>query len=110
MSATYEIFRGKDGQFYFRLKAGNGEKILASEGYTTKANCQNGIDSVKANASNDARYKKLTATNGQHYFTLTASNGQVIGRSETYTSTQGRDAGIASVKANGPGATVVDLS
>ncbi|MGS9811931.1 DUF1508 domain-containing protein, partial [Pseudomonas aeruginosa] len=49
MSAKYEIFLGTDRQYYFRLKAPNGEKILASEGYTTKANCQNGIQSVKVN-------------------------------------------------------------
>ena len=56
MSAKYEIFLGTDRQYYFRLKAPNGEKILASEGYTTKANCQNGIQSVKVNSPHDANY------------------------------------------------------
>jgi len=39
-----------DGQFYFTLKAENHEIIATSEMYTTKQNCQNGIDSVKTNA------------------------------------------------------------
>lgn len=110
MSAKYEIFLGTDRQYYFRLKAPNGEKILASEGYTTKANCQNGIQSVKVNSPYDANYKKLTAVNGQYYFTLHAGNSQVIGKSEMYTSTQGRDGGIAAVKAYGPTAQTVDLT
>jgi uncharacterized protein YegP (UPF0339 family) len=46
MSAKFEIFLGTNRQYYFRLKAPNGEKIFASEAYTTKVNCQNGIQSV----------------------------------------------------------------
>ena len=110
MSAKYEIFLATDRQYYFRLKAPNGEKILASEGYTTKANCQNGIQSVKTNSPYDANYKKLTSINSQYYFTLHASNGQVIGKSEMYTSAQARDGGITAVKAYGPSAPVVDLT
>lgn len=33
---SFEIFIGTDGQFYFRLKAENGEIIASSQGYTTK--------------------------------------------------------------------------
>lgn len=110
MSAKFEIFLGSNRQYYFRLKAPNGEKILASEGYTTKANCQNGIQSVKAHAPYDVYYKKHGSTNGQYYFTLNASNGQVIGTSETYTTSQARDGGIAAVKAYAPTAPTVDLA
>lgn len=46
----YEIFLGQDKQFYFRLKAKNGEPILASEGYTAKESCNKGILSVGKNA------------------------------------------------------------
>ena len=46
----FEIYIDKAGEFRFRLKARNGEIILASEGYTTKANCKNGIESVRKNA------------------------------------------------------------
>ena len=45
----FEIYLDKKGEFRFRLKATNGEKILASEGYTTKANCKKGIESVVKN-------------------------------------------------------------
>ncbi len=37
----------KNGEYQFNLKADNGQVILTSEGYTTKASCLNGIESVK---------------------------------------------------------------
>lgn len=46
----FEIFTGKNGQFYFRLKAGNGEIIAQSQGYATKSAAQNGIESVRRTA------------------------------------------------------------
>lgn len=103
---TFVIKTGTNGQYYFSLKAGNGQKILASEGYTTKSACQNGIDSVKVNAKEDGRYDKKTSTNGKYYFNLKAANGQIIGTSEMYESESGRDNGIASVKTNAPDANV----
>ena len=46
----FEMYADKAGEFRFRLKARNGEIIAVSEGYTTKAACENGIESVKKNA------------------------------------------------------------
>jgi len=102
----FVIKTGSNGQYYFSLKADNGQKILASEGYTTKASCQNGIDSVKANAKADSNYERKNSSNGKYYFNLKASNGQIIGTSEMYESSSGRDNGIESVKSNAPGAKV----
>lgn len=47
----FEIYRDRAGKYRFRLKARNGEIIAVSEGYTAKASCENGIDSVRKNAS-----------------------------------------------------------
>ncbi len=46
----FELYADKAGEFRFRLKAKNGEVIATSEGYKTKASCENGIQSVKKNA------------------------------------------------------------
>ena len=46
----FEVYADKKGEFRFRLKATNGEVILASEGYVKKASCLNGIESVRKNA------------------------------------------------------------
>ena len=45
----FEIYLDKKGEYRFRLKARNGEPILASEGYTAKTGCKNGIESVREN-------------------------------------------------------------
>ena len=52
MSRTgkFEIRRSSDGQFYFVLKAENGEIIARSERYASKQGARNGIDSVRRNA------------------------------------------------------------
>ena len=46
----FELYRDKAGCFRFRLKARNGEIIAVSEDYTSKAACENGIESVRKNA------------------------------------------------------------
>lgn len=104
----FVIKKGSSGQFHFNLKAGNGETILTSEHYTTKAACYDGIESVKKNAKNDSNYDRRTATNGKYYFNLKAGNGQIIGTSQMYETTAGRDKGIESVKDNAPDAPVVE--
>lgn len=105
---TFVISKRKNGEFQFNLKADNGQVILTSEGYTTKANCNNGIESVKKNSVEDARYERKTSSNGKFYFNLKATNGQVIGTSEMYESENGRENGIESVKKNAPDADIQD--
>lgn len=50
MAAKFELYQDKAGEYRFRLKAGNGETIAASEGYKSKASALNGIESVRKNA------------------------------------------------------------
>lgn len=106
----FEITTRKNGEFQFNLKAGNGQIILASEGYTSKAACQNGIESVKKNAQDDSKFERKTSSNGKPYFNLKATNGQVIGNSELYETESSRENGIESVKKNAPDADVSDQS
>ena len=46
----FEVYIDKAGEYRFRLKATNGQIIAVSEGYTAKASCLNGIESVQKNA------------------------------------------------------------
>jgi len=103
---TFLITKRKNDEFQFVLKAGNGEIILTSEGYSSKANCTNGIESVKRNSQDDSQFEKKEAKDGRTYFNLKATNGQIIGSSQMYASVSGRDNGIESVKKNAPGAEV----
>ena len=96
-TARFQVFRGLDGQYYFHLRAGNGEIVLQSEGYTRKASALDGTASVSNWGSDSARYTVKDAANGQAYFTVTASNGQVVGVSETYASRANAERAAASV-------------
>ena len=108
MAGKFVVFKGKDGQDYFRLKAGNGQVILSSEGYKTRKACANGIESVRKNSQDPARFECREAKDGRTYFVLKASNGQEIGRSQMYKSTSGCSDGMKSVARSAADATVVE--
>ncbi|MFM2056025.1 MAG: hypothetical protein RLY71_410 [Pseudomonadota bacterium] len=110
MSGKFEISLSKNDKYMFNLKAGNGQVILSSQMYESKAGALNGVESVKTNGADDARFERATSSAGQPYFTLKAANGQVIGRSEMYSSAAAMENGIQSVKNNAPAASVVDLT
>lgn len=109
MNGKFELKQAKDGQYMFNLKAGNGQVILTSELYTTKAAAENGIASVKKNALEDAHYVRTENKNGEPYFKLKAVNGQDIGRSEFYSSKAAMENGIESVKKNAPDAITTEV-
>ena len=110
MAAKFEIMKSKNGQFFFRLKAANGQIILSSEQYKSKASVQGSIASVKTNSKKDGNFERKASKNGQPYFVLHASNGEPIGSSEMYKSNSSMENGIASVKTNAPKAAVKDLT
>jgi len=106
----FVISKRKNGEFQFNLLAGNGQVILASEGYASKPSCMNGVKSVMKNAADVKMFDSKVAKNGKFYFSLKATNGQVIGNSEMYESQANCENGIASVKKNAPDAKIDDLT
>ena len=109
MISKFQIKRASDGQFYFNLKARNGEIILTSESYRTESAVKNGIESVRLNAPRDELYERKIARPDKYYFLLKAENGEVIGSSEIYSSKKTMENGIASVKENTANAEALDL-
>ena len=87
MPAKFEIFKDKKGEFWFRLKATNGEIIATGESYPTIAGCKKGIASIQRNApeapivdttAETAANKKSAAkvkTSTQKKFALKATAG-----------------------------------
>lgn len=108
MAGKFECFRDKSGGYRFRLVAGNGETILASESYKAKASCAKGIESVRKNSADPNRFVKNKTSSGKFRFNLTATNGQVIGTSQNYSTEAGCDNGMKSVANNAPGASIDD--
>lgn len=106
--------------FKFTLKATNGQPILESEVYTTKAACLNGIESIKNNCVGGVedqtvesvvevkhpKFELYQDKAGEYRFRLKAKNGEIIGTSEGYKTKASAENGIESVKNNAPEAEI----
>jgi uncharacterized protein YegP (UPF0339 family) len=110
MAGKFELKKSKNDKYFFNLLAGNGQVILTSEMYESKASALKGIDSVKKNSPDDAHYARSNGKDGSPYFTLKAANNQVIGQSQMYSGETARDGGIESCKTNALSAILIDLS
>ncbi len=109
MAGTFEVYADKAGEHRFRLKASNGETVLASEGYSAKSGATDGIESVKANAGTASQFELFQGKDGKHRFNLKAKNHQVIGTSQSYDSADGAKNGIAAVGRAAAGAKTVEV-
>jgi len=108
MTGTFEVYKDQAGEFRFRLKSGNGQILLASEGYKNKGSCLNGVDAIRRNAQQDALYERKHTQAGKFSFNLKATNGQVIGSSSSYDTPIARDAVVQTVKVVAPSAALND--
>lgn len=110
MAAKFELYTDKAGEFRFRLKAGNGENIGASEGYKAKSSALNGIESVKKHAQDLSLFDIFEGKNNKYYFNLKARNHQVILSSQGYASEAGAQKGTEAVQRAAAEATLHELS
>ncbi|MDP3677703.1 MAG: DUF1508 domain-containing protein [Methylotenera sp.] len=61
MAGKFELKIAKSSQIHFNLLAGNGQIIMQSEMYESKASALNGIASIQKNTADDARYDRLVS-------------------------------------------------
>ncbi len=109
MAGKFELYQDKAGEYRFRLKAGNGENIGASEGYKTKASALKGIKSVRANAGEEKQYVFKEGKNDKVYFNLRAKNHQVILSSQGYANESGAKNGVKSTMKNTTDAILIEV-
>ena len=109
MAGKFEIFSDKGGEYRFRLKASNGQVVLSSESYKSKASAIKGAESVQSNGGDEANFERSTTSGEKFRFVLKAANRQVIGTSQSYASEAARDQGIASVGLAAKGAPIVEV-
>ncbi len=55
MAGKFVVKTARNGDIYFRLQAGNGETMLKSETYASKASALNGIESVRKSCGRSLR-------------------------------------------------------
>lgn len=107
-NGTYVVKKSKSGDVFFQLKSSLGKTILSSEMYTTRAACNNGIESVRKNCTEDKKYEKKISSDNLHFFNLKANNGQVIGTSEMFDTEENMLKAIDLVKLQGTSMTLDD--
>lgn len=96
-TARFEVYTGSDGKAYFRLRAGNGEIMLGSQGYSTRSSARRGITSVIANGIDATRYDFLECGDGDVRIRLIANNGAVIATGQPYASESGAERAVARI-------------
>ncbi len=97
--ARIEVFQGKDQKHYFRVVAGNGENVLASEAYESKQAAEKGLTRALENGTDEDRFEQRVSRDGQYYFVLKAANHVVLGRSELYVTRFGAERGARALRA-----------
>lgn len=108
MASSFVIKKARNGRFFFNLKAANGQTVLTSEMYNSKAAVTNGIKAVKANAGKKSQFERKTSKGGKPYFILLAGNKEPIGSSEEYSSNSAMENGIMAVGRAAAKAVTVD--
>ena len=110
MASKFVLKQAKNKKIYFNLLAPNGEIVLTSQMYASKATARKGVASVQANCKSAAQFKEKQSTGNKHCFSLTAKNHQVIGNSQMYSSKAAMKNGIKSVMKTAPKAKTDDLT
>lgn len=105
----------------FDLLAANGQSILTSEVYATRAACRKGIGSIRENAPKafvenrteesvvsqpHPKFEVYQDRSGEYRFRLKSKNGRIIGISQGYSGKAGCLNGVESVIANAAGAEI----
>ena len=98
----FEIYLDKTKKYRFRLKAKNGENIISSQAYASRATCMKGIKSVAKHAVDKANFKSKENKAGKWNFNLVAANNRVIASSQSYADKSSMNKGIKSVMTNAP--------
>jgi uncharacterized protein YegP (UPF0339 family) len=108
---NFDLLQAKNGDWYFNLKASNGEIIGTSELYASKSNASRGAVAVRAlvrlaRAGSQAAprreaFELFKGEDGKSYFRLRAANGEIMLGSQSYTTAASARNGIASVRQNG---------
>ena len=87
MSARYEKYRDKAGEYRLRLKNPLGSIIAVAEGYSSASNRDTAIAFNRANCSTPyfdtaplgfAKYEIFRGTDDRWYWRLRSSNGRVV--------------------------------
>lgn len=83
LAAKFDVWQSQSGQWFFHLKAGNGQVLLTSEAYTTRVGALNGLLATETDGVDPRFYNVVAAAHG-YDVDLTSGNHEIIASSEVY--------------------------
>ncbi len=107
VTGKYEVFEDQ-GFFKYILKASNGEILIESKPYTTKASVIGAIDSMKRNL-NTGKYNISKDKNDLFQFTLTGNNNRPLAQSANYKTKTNAENALESFKRFAASSPVVEV-
>lgn len=96
-AGKWVIVTEDDGRLYAYLKASNGEKMLATEGYSSLSGIKSGIDTLKKNIQKD-NYAINLDKNGNFVFKIFSGANRLLCVGEGYSTREQCEKAFASVK------------
>jgi len=96
-AGKWVIVTDSDGRLYAYLKASNGEKMLATESYTSLSGIKSGIDTLKKNIEKD-NYAINLDKNGNFVFKIFTGANRLLCVGEGYSTREQCEKAFASVK------------
>ncbi len=106
----YELQKVRNGHYLFKLKGSNGEIILASETFCSKASAENAITFARYNAPDEHNYELKHSTDEHPYFILRGKNEQILGLSGPYRSESDARRGIKAAMECATTEEIMDLT
>ena len=104
----YEVYPEED-EFKYRLKANNGEILIVSNGYSTRAGAKSGIETLRKNVEGGV-IRVVTDKNGYSQFRIfTANETRLVVSGEFYKAKDRAESAMASVKRFYATEKVIDL-
>ncbi len=107
-AGEFEIFLGKDEQYYFCLRIENGQIAFGGGGFVSKAGWENGVQSVKVYSESATHYERREGDDGEFRFELKADNNEIIGVSPNYKTRHEMESGMSAVMRVAPEAPIRD--
>jgi uncharacterized protein YegP (UPF0339 family) len=108
---TFEVYKGKNDQYRWRLKDGDATVATGGQGYKAKGDAKKGVASVQKAAANPKSNFEVYEDDAKNQrWRLKASNGQTIASSSgSFKTKADAEKAVAAVRAGAPKAEVIEL-
>jgi len=109
MAGTFEVYPDKAGKFRFRLKAGNGQVVAASEAYESKSGAREGCGALQRAIAGAGSCETYEDKAGKFRLRVKSANSQIVAAGQAYESMSGAKEGCAAIKRAADGAKIVEV-